>query len=106
MTIPEFYEGLKNIGYPVAYHSFPEGHAPDPPYLIYHLEGTDNLFADGQVYKEISEIRLELYSDKKDLEAEKKIGEWLNENGFPWQKDEVYIESEKLLEVIFSTAIC
>jgi len=58
---------IKETGIPYAYDHFAEGEAPDPPFLCYLLPGSDNFSADGKVYHKISEVRLEFYSDFKDL---------------------------------------
>lgn len=105
MTTQEFYKGLKSLGYPVAYSHFAEGNVPDPPFLTYYYPGTNNFSADGIVYQEINEIDIELYSVEKDLEAEKKIADWLTENGLFYEKLEYYIESEKMIQVIFEIEI-
>ena len=105
MTTQEFYKGLKSLGYPVTYSHFAEGNVPDPPFITYYYPGTDNFSADGLVYVPIYEINIELYSRTKDLEAEGKIEEWLTKNGLFYEKLEYYIESEKMIQVIFETEI-
>lgn len=105
MTTQEIYEGLKSLGYPVAYSHFAEGDIPDLPYIVYYSPGTDNFSADGIVYHQVTELNIELYTVKKDLEAEKKIENWMTENELFYEKSEYYIESEKMLQVIFETEV-
>ena len=105
MTTQEIYEGLKSLGYPVAYSHFAEGDVPDLPYIVYYFPGTDNFSADGIVYHQVTELNIELYTVKKDLEAEKKIGNWMTENELFYEKSEYYIESERMLQVIFETEV-
>ena len=105
MTAQEINEGLKILGCPVAYSHFAEGNVPKPPYITYYFPGTDNFSADGVVYMPIDELDIELYSIEKDLEAEKKIADWLTQNGLFYEKLEYYIESEKMIQVIFETEI-
>lgn len=73
--------------------------------MIYLFPGTDNFSADGVVYQAIDELNIELYSEEKDPEAEKKIADWLTENGLFFEKQEYYIESEKMTQVIFETEV-
>lgn len=73
--------------------------------MVYLFPGTDNFSADGVVYQEIDELNIELYSEEKDPEAEKKIADWLTENGLFFEKQEYYIESEKMFQVIFETEV-
>lgn len=105
MTTQEIYEGLKSLGYPVAYSHFAEGDVPDLPYIVYYFPGTDNFSADGIVYHQITEVDIELYTMKKDLEAEGKIENWMTENELFYEKSEYYIESERMLQVIFETEV-
>ena len=71
MTTQEIYEGLKSLGYPVAYSHFAEGDVPDLPYIVYYFPGTDNFSADGIVYHQVTELNIELYTVKKDLDDRK-----------------------------------
>ncbi len=73
--------------------------------MVYLFPGTDNFSADGVVYQAIDELNIELYSEEKDPEAEKKIADWLTENGLFFEKQEYYIESEKMFQVIFETEV-
>ena len=64
---------LQAAGIPFAYDHFAEGEAVDPPFICYLLPGSDNFAADGKVYHKISRVNIELYTDKKDLNAEQKV---------------------------------
>ena len=66
------------------------------------LPASDNFSADGQVYFKVSEVHIELYTDRKDLELEERVEAVLDEGGFFYDKNEVWIASEKLYEVMFS----
>ena len=105
MTIQELYLGLSSLEYPVAYSHFGEGDVPDPPYITYYYPGTDNFSADGIVYLPINEVDVELYDEKKNPEAEHKIEAFLTENGIFYEKQEYYIESEKMIQVIYEFEI-
>ena len=65
MTLEELAEMLEKTGFPFAYDHFAEGESPDPPFICYLLPGSDNFAADGRVYFRISEVRIELYTDRK-----------------------------------------
>ena len=79
---------IKEMGIPYAYDHFAEGEAPDPPFLCYLLPGSDNFSADGKVYHRISEVRLELYTDFKDLSAEQQVETALDAAGIFYNKTE------------------
>lgn len=95
-------EMLDEIGIPFAYDHFAEGESPDPPFICYLTPNSDNFAADGKVYYKINEIHIELYTDCKDLSAEQKVEAVLDEHGIFYEKSEVWIESEKLYEVLYS----
>lgn len=98
----EILELLDEIGLPNAYHHFAEGEAPDTPYIVYLIPQADNFAADGWAYYKINEVNFELYTDRKDLEAEAAVEEVLDGYGIFYDKSEVWIESEKMYEVLYS----
>lgn len=93
---------LAEIGLPFAYHHFTEGESPDPPFICYLTPGSDNFAADGKVYYKIDEYHIELYTDRKDPELEDSVEAVLDGHGVFYDKSEVWIESEKLYEVMYS----
>ena len=93
---------LNSIGIPYAYDHFAEGESPEPPFLCYLLPGSSNFSADGKVYHRISEVRLEMYTDFKDLASERKVEDALDAAGIFYNKTETWIDSEKLYEVLYS----
>lgn len=95
-------EILKKINIPFAYDHFAEGESPSPPFICFLLPNSDNFSADGKVYLKIIEVHIELYTDVKDLSTEQKIEAVLDEYGIFYEKSEVWIESEKLYEVIYT----
>ena len=93
---------LAEIGLPFAYHHFAEGESPDPPFICYLTPGSDNFAADGKVYYKIDEYHIELYTYRKDPELEDSVEAVLDGHGVFYDKSEVWIESEKLYEVMYS----
>lgn len=65
------------------------------------LPNSNNFGADGMVYLKIDEVHIELYTDCKDLSAEQKTETVLDKYGIFYEKSEVWIESEKLYEVLY-----
>lgn len=92
---------LNEINLPFAYDHFAEGESPSPPFICYLNYGSNNFSADGKVYQKINEIHIELYTDFKDLQTEKNIENVLDKYDIFYQKSEVWIESEKLYEVLY-----
>ena len=105
MTYDDVITMLEEAGLPIAYDHFAEGESPDPPFLVFLYPGSDNMFADDTVFKKIDELNIELYTDVKDPETETQIEDILIAHDLPYEKSEVWIESEKLYEVLYQTQI-
>lgn len=102
MTMEELVAMMQKTGIPFAYDHFAEGESPDPPFICYLLPGSNNFAADGKVYFKINQVRIELYTDSKDLAVERKVEAVLDDSGIFYNKSEVWIQSEKLYEVLYS----
>lgn len=93
---------LEETDIPYAYDHFAEGESPDPPFICYLLPQSDNFSADGRVYLKVSSVNIELYTDSKDLSVEQKLEAVMDAYSIFYDKTEVWIESEKLYEVLYS----
>ena len=102
MTIENLVEMLQEMEIPFAYDHFAEGESPEPPFICYLIPGSNNFAADGKVYFKINQVRIELYTDSKDLAVERKVEMVMDESGIFYNKSEVWIQSEKLYEVLYS----
>ena len=91
----------ENTGIDFAYDHFSEGESPDPPFIVYLYPDTDNFGADGSVYLPVNAVRVELYTDKKDPEAESLLEQAFSAAGIFWEKHESWIPEEKLYEVLY-----
>lgn len=94
-------ELIKRMGLPFAYDHFVEGESPAPPFICYLTPGSNNFAADGRAYYKINIVNIELYTDTKDPSVEQKVESVLDANGIFYDKTEVWIESEKLYEVLY-----
>jgi len=54
---------------------------------------------------EFSNLSIKLYADEKDLELEDRVEAVLNAHEIFWNKSEVWIESEKLYEVLYQMTV-
>ena len=93
---------LDEINIPFAYDHFAEGESPQPPFICYLLPNNNNFSADGIAYFKINKVHIELYTDFKDLLTENQIESVLDRYGIFYEKSEVWIESEKLYEVLYT----
>ena len=95
----------EEVNLPFAYDHFTEGESPAPPFLCFLFPGTENVFADNVVWQRIDELNIELYADTKQPDTESRIEEILTAHELPYEKSEVWIESEKMYEVLYQAQI-
>ena len=93
---------MGEIDIPSAYDHFAEGEAVAPPFITYLLPGSDNFSADGKVFFFNDAATTEIYTDAKDPEVESRVEAVLDEHGIFYDKTEVWIDTEKLYEVLYS----
>ena len=105
MTYDAIVEMLEEAGLPLAYDHFAEGESPDPPFLCFLYPESNNLSADGRVYARIDVLHVELYTDKKDPEAEALVEAALDARELFYNKSEVWIPDERLYEVLYTTSV-
>ena len=102
MTIENIVEMLQEMNIPFAYDHFAEGESPEQPFICYLIPGSDNFAADGKVYFKVNEVRIELYTDFKDLNLESRVEDVLDGYEIFYNKSETWIQSEKLYETMYS----
>ncbi|PEI75248.1 hypothetical protein [Bacillus toyonensis] len=108
MTLGELTKILEATGYPVAYSHFtatPTNPVPTPPYICFLVDGSANLMADNKVYHKINDLHIELYTIKKDLVAEAKLEQVLDDHEIPYDSYGTFIESEKLYQKNYETRL-
>lgn len=105
MTYEEVAAMAEETNLPVAYDHFAEGESPDPPFLIFLFPRSDHFKADGQVYRKINVLHLELYTDRKQPDVEAGVEAVLDSHGIVYDKSEVWIEDERLYEVLYTTEV-
>ena len=98
----ELVQIIQEMQIPFAYDHFAEGESPEPPFITYLLPGSDNFAADGKVYFRVTEVHIELYTDCKNPALENSVEAVLDNHSIFYNKSEVWIESEKLYEVLYT----
>lgn len=98
-------EMLAETGLPFQYHHFTEENAVDPPFIVWINEESANFYADGVVYAVIDAVSIELYTDEKDHKLEEKIEEIFKNYNVSWEKEETYIDSEQMYEVLYQMEV-
>ena len=68
-------------------------------------EESANFYADGVVYAVIDAVSIELYTDEKDHKLEERIEEIFKNYNVSWKKEETYIDSEQMYEVLYQMEV-
>ena len=108
MTLVELVTTLEAAGYPVVYSHFtetPNNPIPSPPFITYLVPNSSNFFADNKIYQKINNVDVELYTSKKDLQAEATLESLLDDNELAYEKTETWIESQGLFQIIYEIGV-
>lgn len=96
---------ISEMDLPYAYHHFAEGEAPELPYLIYLYPESIEFSADGKVYAKGTVLQIELYSEIRDIPLERRIEQVLDAYEMFYHKEELFIDSERLYEVMYEMEV-
>ena len=102
MTYEGIVQMLESLNLPVAYNHFAEGESPNPPFILYLNPNNIPFYADDKVYSQAQALDIEVYTDQKDPDLEERVEALLTENDLCFAKNETWINSEKLYEVVYS----
>lgn len=105
MTKSDVVAMIKEMDIPFAYDHFAEGKSPKPPFCVYLYPKSDNFAADGVAFYKQDVLHIEIYTDKKDISLEDRVEAVLDKHGLFYAKNEVWIQSEKLYEVLYQTEV-
>lgn len=105
MTYQDINNLIDSIGLPYTYYSFPEEQAPSLPYLIFYYPNYNDFGADNINYQIIPQMNIELYSNNKDFELEKRVEDVLTSYDLFFDKSETYITQEQMYEVLYEIQI-
>lgn len=105
MTHDDVVALMEALGLPFAYDHFAEGESPNPPFICFLYPKAENFGADNRVYHHFNQLDIEVYTDFKDPDMEAKIEEVLDEYELYYEKSEVWIEEEKLYEVLYTLTV-
>lgn len=105
MNIAELKEILKKSGLPVAYRQFRKEDNVTLPFITYVREDDEITFADDKVYKKVHNCSVHLCTAYKDMALENIIEQLFDDNEIIYEAEEIYIESEKMYEVVYDIQI-
>lgn len=104
MTRAEVLGMLESSGVPAAYYTFPEKSGVQPPFICFYY-GYGPLIADNKPYAGITPLTVELYSEQKDFNLEATVESIFTDAGIVFDKDETFIESENMFEIIYTMEV-
>lgn len=70
-----------------------------PPFIIYFIEDVSTLKADDKVHSQENNYIVDLCVDVKNVELENKIEKLFNDNYLPYDKEETYLDSERMYQI-------
>ena len=94
MTQKEFGEILQTSGYHVTYLAFPADKCPAMPFICFQETGSNNVGADGIVYKKVKVYQVDLLTADKDEVAEAALEDAFEQAGLFWNKYQTIDDNE------------
>ena len=94
MTQAEFGGILATSGYPVTYLAFPADKCPPMPFICFQETGSNNVGADGIVYKKVKIYQVDLLTADKDPAAEEALENAFEQAGLFWNKYQTLDDNE------------
>ena len=105
MTYEKVAEMIEEMGIPFSYYQFDNDTAVDPPFICFYYPENIDVLADGENYKKIETLTIELYTDNKDFDMEAAVEKVLKAHGLVFARSESYIDSEKMHMVTYQTSV-
>lgn len=105
MTTSEVAQMVAEVGVPYAYYQFTNDTAQPCPFICFYLTDSDDMSADNTNYAKVRRLIIELYTDNKDFDLEDAVETVLNSHGLFYSRNEVYIDTERMYEVIYESEV-
>ena len=105
MTYKDIATMVASCNLPYAYYQSPDGTEQAPPFICFFYDRLDGFYADGTNYAPVVGLVVELYTDNKDFTTERTVESVLNSSGLAFDKSEVYIDTEKMYQITYTTEV-
>lgn len=102
MKQSEVFRLLKSTGIPTTYAEWPQGERAVFPNIVFIHSGYGQFMADNFMYFTVNRWDIELYTARKDPEAEERLLHMLNENKIIWSKINETRINEELYQVVYT----
>ena len=98
---------IAGVGIPYAYYQFKKKDAPGgPPFILFLYPERADFLADDTNYRQITTLRVELYTDEPDFALEDSVETALAGAGLVFTKDGPdYIQSERMYMTTYETSV-
>lgn len=103
MTLLEVAQMVASIGLPYRYSHFSE--TPQPPYVVFYYPSETDPHADNSNYINKRQLFVELFTKKKDADAEAQLEAVLKSAGFSWYKQTDFLNDEKLFQTVYESEV-
>lgn len=100
MTFKEVNTMIAGMQIPYAYYQFGDT-GQEPPFICFFYANDNDMKADDSNYQKIEHLIIELYTNNKDFQLEATVETALKNAGLVWSRNEEWIESERMLEVVY-----
>ncbi len=102
-TLIEAFCAREDVDLPCAYYEFDEDEYLLDKYLVWWDDETLNVLADNEVYASVQKYKIALHIGSVDKDLEYALEDYLNSNGYIWEKDPpTYVSSEQMYEIVYS----
>jgi hypothetical protein len=105
MTYDSVPEALSATGFGVAYLQYDVGEDPKRPYLVYYYPSRDDVRADDSCYERVEALNVELYTERKDFDAEARVERALASLGLVFSATESWLDTESMYEKLYETEV-
>ena len=105
MKLTDLKTVLDRTNLPVAYGYMRADQEPQMPYITFELAYTSNFCADRDVYYEIKNVDIFLFTRHKDEAAEGLIQTELAKENILWDKTETYLPEQQAYQILYEVRI-
>ena len=105
MTYQDIQTKLELTRLPVVQNFWEIGQVPALPYIVYTFPNNSDFNADNDNYVEIVGMEVELYTDTKDIPAEKAVEAVIRAQFGPFDKTSSWISSEHMQQTIYTLEV-
>lgn len=103
MTREEVAQMVNAMGFPWRLDNFSE--TPAPPYVVYYYPSENDVMADNSNFVNRRQLFVELFTKKRDADAEATVEAELRRAGLTWYKQTDFLNDEKLFQTTYEMEV-